>query len=201
MPPSRRDDLVDAAMRVFYRHGFHATSLDDIQRESGISRMTLYNHFKSKDELIVAAMRRRDEIFRNRLMKFVETKSKTPRGRLLAVFDFHEAWFTGDEFCGCMFINASAEFAAADSAPRRVAAEHKRDIVLYLQDLAEAAGLDAPAGVAQELNVLLEGAIVTARITGQVADGGKDTGAAARLARQMAVALLDRAEREGTANR
>ena len=56
MPPSRRDDLIDAAMRVFYRHGFHASSLDDIQKEGGISRMTLYNHFKSKDELVVAAI-------------------------------------------------------------------------------------------------------------------------------------------------
>ncbi len=96
--PSRRDELIDAAMRVFYRCGFHASSLDDIQKEGGISRMTLYNHFKSKDELILAAMRRRDEIFRNRLMKFVESASKEPRERIAAVFDFHEQWFSGEEF-------------------------------------------------------------------------------------------------------
>ncbi|MFG0242371.1 MAG: TetR/AcrR family transcriptional regulator [Phycisphaerales bacterium JB054] len=191
MPPSRRDDLIDAAMRVFYRHGFHASSLDDIQKEGGISRMTLYNHFKSKDELVLAAMRRRDEIFRNRLMKFVESKAKTPRERLLAVFDFHEEWFTGDEFCGCMFINAAAEFSVAESAPRRLAAEHKQEIVRYLRGLCEAAGFSDPSLVAEELNILLEGAIVTARVVGQVADGGKDPGTAARLARQMAVAILD----------
>ena len=84
MPPSRREDLVDAAMRVFYRHGFHASGLDRILEEGGISRMTLYNHFKSKDELIVAALRRRDEIFRNRMMKFVESRAKAPLDRLLA---------------------------------------------------------------------------------------------------------------------
>ncbi|MFG0325864.1 MAG: TetR/AcrR family transcriptional regulator [Phycisphaerales bacterium JB037] len=193
MPPSRRDDLIDAAMRVFYRHGFHASSLDDIQREGGISRMTLYNHFKSKDELVVAAMRRRDEIFRNRLMKFVEAKAKSPRDRLLAVFDFHEDWFTGDEFCGCMFINASAEFSSADSAPRRLAAEHKLEIVRYLRELCEAAGLARPEELAEELNILLEGAIVAARVVGQVADGGRDAGASARLAKRMASILMDRA--------
>lgn len=193
MPPSRRDDLIDAAMRVFYRHGFHASSLDDIQKEGGISRMTLYNHFKSKDELVIAAMRRRDEIFRNRLMKFVESKGRTPRDRLLAVFDFHEDWFTGDEFCGCMFINASAEFGAADSAPRRLAAEHKQEIVRYLRELCEAAGIQDPAETAEQLSILLEGAIVTARVVGQVADSGKNPGLAARRARQMAVALLDHA--------
>ena len=190
MPPSRRDDLIDAAMRVFYKHGFHASSLDDIQKEGGISRMTLYNHFKSKDELVVAAMRRRDEIFRNKMMKFVESKAKTPHERIAAVFDFHEDWFTGDEFCGCMFINASAEFAAADSAPRRIAAEHKREIVRYLREQCEAAGIADPDDTAEQLNILLEGAIVTARVVGQVADGGRDPGAAARLAKRMALSLI-----------
>ena len=193
MPPSRRDDLIDAAMRVFYKHGFHASSLDDIQKEGGISRMTLYNHFKSKDELVVAAMRRRDEIFRNRLMKFVDASAKTPREKLLAVFDFHEEWFTGNEFCGCMFINAAAEFSAADSPPRRLAAEHKLEIVRYLREQCEAAGIDDPEGVAEQLNILLEGAIVTARVVGQVAKEGGDPGAAARLAKAMATRILSEA--------
>lgn len=198
MPPSRRDDLINAAMRVFYRHGFHASSLDDIQREGGISRMTLYNHFKSKDELIVAAMRRRDEIFRNQLMKYVESRAKTPLERLGAVFDFHEEWFTGSEFCGCMFINAAAEFSTAESAPRRLAAEHKLEILRYLREQCEAAGIADADDVAEQLNILLEGAIVTARVVGQVTGGGKNPGAAARLAKRMALALLERkVSREG----
>lgn len=192
MPPSRREDLIDAAMRVFYRHGFHATSLDDIQREGGISRMTLYNHFKSKDELIVAAMRRRDEIFRNRLMKFVDSNAQTTRDRILAVFDFHAQWFAGDEFHGCMFINAAAEFSIADSAPRRLAADHKQDIVKYLRELCTADRLEDPSDIADQLNLLIEGAIVTARVVGQVAHGAEPA-AAARLARRMATDLLDRA--------
>ena len=191
MPPSRRDDLIDAAMRVFYKRGFHASSLDDIQKEGGISRMTLYNHFKSKDELVVAAMRRRDEIFRNKLMKFVGAQAKTPREQILAVFDFHEEWFTGNEFCGCMFINAAAEFSSADSAPRRLAAEHKLEIVRYIKELCEAAGFAEPAELAEQLNILLEGAIVTARVVGQVTDSGNNPGAAARRARQMAEQLIN----------
>jgi AcrR family transcriptional regulator len=194
VPPSRRDELIDAAMRVFYKHGFHASSLDDIQREGGISRMTLYNHFKSKDELIVAAMRRRDEIFRNRLMKFVDANARTPRERILAVFDFHEGWFDGDEFCGCMFINAAAEFSIADSAPRRIAAEHKQEIVRYVQSLCQDAGLADPRGVAERLNLLLEGAIVSARVVGQVAQGGANAAEPARLAKRMAIQILDRAD-------
>ena len=198
MPPSRRNELIDAAMRVFYRHGFHASSLDDILKEGGISRMTLYNHFKSKDELILAAMRRRDEIFRNKLMKFVESKAKTPRERILAVFDFHEDWFTGSEFCGCMFINAAAEFSVAESAPRRLAAEHKQEIVRYVRDLCEQEGYDDPSDLAEQLNILLEGAIVATRVVGRVTDNGENPGESARLAKRMATELLTKAPKSGS---
>lgn len=191
MPPSRREDLVDAAMRVFYRHGFHASGLDSILDEGGISRMTLYNHFKSKDELIVAALRRRDEIFRNRMMKYVESKAERPRDRIRAVFDFHENWFNDPEFCGCMFINACAEFADPKSAPRLIAAEHKRAVVRYLAQLCGACGFKEPEHLAEQLNILLEGAIVTAQAVGQVRSDGAGTGASARLAREMAERILD----------
>lgn len=188
MPPSRRDELVDAAMRVFYRHGFHASGLDRILEESGISRMTIYNHFKSKDELILAALRRRDEIFRNKMMQFVESKADTPTDRLLAVFDFHEAWFTADDFCGCMFINASAEFADPTSPPRQIAHDHKRAIARYLTDLATLAGLTQPTHLAAQLNLLLDGAIVSAHISGQMP--GNKPSDAARLAKDAAKTLI-----------
>lgn len=178
-------------MRVFYRHGFHACGLDRILEEGGISRMTLYNHFKSKDEVIVAALRRRDEIFRNRMMKFVEAGARSPRERLLLVFDFHEQWFNEPDFCGCMFINASAEFSDPKSAPRLIAAEHKRAIVRYLVELCRESGLAQPECLADQLNILLEGAIVTARVVGQVDNGGSDPGAAARLAREMARTIIE----------
>jgi AcrR family transcriptional regulator len=180
-------------MRVFYRHGFHASGLERILEAGGVSRMTLYNHFKSKDELIVAALRRRDELFRHQMMKFVDHTARPARERVLAVFDFHERWFGEGEFCGCMFINASAEFSDPASAPRLVAAEHKRAVVRYLVELCRAGGLARPEHIAEQLNILLEGAIVGARILGQVEGGGRDPGASARLARDMARTIIDAA--------
>lgn len=193
MPPSRREELVDAAMRVFHKHGFHGTSLDRVLEESGISRMTLYNHFKSKDELIVAALRRRDEIFRNRLMKFVESRAKTPTNRILAVFDYHEQWFSEPEFCGCMFINASAEFGDPTGPVRRVAADHKLEVLRYLHELCRSAGLKDYASLAEKLNLLVEGSIVTAQVVGQTGFGGATPGDAARRAKEAAQTLLDAA--------
>jgi len=197
MPPSRRDELVDAAMRIFYRNGFHNTGLDQIQKESGISKMTLYNHFKSKDELIVAALRRRDEMFRNNLMKFVETQSKDSTERILAVFDALDAWFNEDTFNGCMFINASAEYCDPDCPARRVAAEHKLEIIRYIQELCIAAKLDNPEELAQQLYVLIEGSIVVAHLVGRVSNNSHLLSDSAHRAKRMAAGLIENA-RQGS---
>jgi len=190
MPPSRRDELVDAAMRIFYRNGFHNTGLDQIQKESGISKMTLYNHFKSKDELIVAALRRRDEMFRNNLMKFVETKSKDSTERILAVFDALDAWFNEDTFNGCMFINASAEYCDPDCPARRVAAEHKLEIIRYIQELCTAAKLEDPGELAQQINLLIEGSIVVAHLVGRAKNNDQSLSDAAQRAKRVAAKLI-----------
>jgi len=194
MPPSRRDELVDAAMKIFYRNGFHNTGLDQIQKESGISKMTLYNHFKSKDELIVAALRRRDEIFRNQLMKFVDSSSKDPIDRLLAVFGYHEDWFNQDTFQGCMFINASAEFCDCNCPSRRVAADHKLEIVRYLQELCESADLNEPQELSHQLNLLLEGSIVNAHVVGKVCNNDHTPNDAIHRATAMARRLIKDAQ-------
>ena len=84
---SKRDQLIDTAEELFYQHGFNATGIDKILAEAGVAKMTLYNHFKSKDALIEAALQRRDERFRDWLSAQVESKADTPRERLLGLFD------------------------------------------------------------------------------------------------------------------
>lgn len=193
MPPSRREDLINAAMRVFYRNGFHNSGIDMVLKEAGVSRMTLYNHFKSKDELIVAALRRRDEIFRNRMMQFVEGRTTDPIERIIAVFDYHEDWFCQKDFHGCMFINASAEFADASSTIRRVAADHKGEVLRYLHAQCDAAGLREAAALSEKLFILVEGAIVTAQVVGQVDAGGATPSDAAQRAKEVALQLIESA--------
>jgi len=166
MSSSKRDLLINTALELFSREGFHATGIDRILSESGVAKMTLYNHFKSKDELILAALRRRDETFRNWFMRTVEASAETPRGRLLASFDVLEKWISQEDFCGCTFINAAAEFGEKVDAIRGSCAEHKRLVIEYLERLAEAAGARDPEELAFDLNLLAEGAIVTAQVMG-----------------------------------
>jgi AcrR family transcriptional regulator len=168
MPSTKRDQLIDTALELFSREGFHATGIDKILSESGVAKMTLYNHFKSKDELILAALRRRDETFRNWFMRTVEASALLPRDRLLAAFDVLEQWIHQEDFCGCTFINATAEYGERGDSIRGSCAEHKRLVLDYLEKLATAAGARDPAELAFALNLLAEGAIVTAQVLGSM---------------------------------
>ena len=182
---SKRDQLIDTALEIFNRDGFHATGVDKIIGEASVARMTLYKHFKSKDELILAVLRRRDEQFRNDFMRAVERLGKTPRDRLLAIYDVLGDWFAERDFSGCMFINASAEFAPPDNPIHRAAGEHKTLMLRYITELAEAAGAPTPDELAASLMLLAEGAIVMA----YVADDDK----AAIRAKSAAEALIQQA--------
>ena len=165
MASSKRDHLIDTALELFAHEGFQNTGIDKILAVSGVAKMTLYNHFKSKDELILAVLRRRDERFRNWFMRAVERRATAPRMQLLAVFDAIEEWFEEGDYCGCIFINATAEFGNRADSIRGSCAEHKRLVLDYLVELASAAGAPDPYDLAYSLNLLAKGAIVSAQVT------------------------------------
>src|SRR5690606_32801244 len=111
-------------------------------------------HFGSKDGLVLAALRRRDEIFRAWFEGRVRAARGGPRRRLLAVFDAADEWFRQPDFRGCLFVNAAAEFGASDAPVRRLAAEGKAATLAFLRRLAEEAGAGDPDALAQSLNLL-----------------------------------------------
>ena len=162
----KREQIIDVALELFYKDGFHATGVEKIREEANVSKKTLYNHFKSKDELILAVLRRRDELFRNNFMRSVERHGTTPSEQLSALFDAADEWFNSKNFCGCMFINAAAEFANQNDPCHMLCAEHKRLMHEYVKTIAEKAGADEPSRLSSQLNLLIEGAIVQAHVCG-----------------------------------
>lgn len=162
----KRQQLVDTAIELFSAHGFHAVGIDRIAEAANVSKKTMYQHFRSKEELILAALRHHDGLFRNNFMKAVNARGETPYERLLAIFDVAHEWFTDNKFYGCMFINAVGEYSEPDTPIRQVCREFKRLMRSYIEQLAEAAGLRDHHEVAEELAILLEGSIVTAQVSG-----------------------------------
>ena len=161
----RREHIVKVAIELFCEHGFHATGVDMIMREAKVSKKTMYNHFRSKDELILAALRQYDSLFRNNFVKQLEEIADTPKEKLLAIFDVCENWFKSQNFFGCMFINVVGEYSSPDSPFRDISKQFKNLMKSYILSLAEEADADDPKKLASEIGILLEGAIVTAQVS------------------------------------
>lgn len=162
MRPNKRDQLVEKALQVFYRDGFHATGMDKLVVETGVSKTSMYKHFRTKEDLILAALKLRDESFRADFLARVSELADTPIGQILASFDALGEWFSEKDYRGCMFIKAGAEYQDRNHPIHKQSAEHKQIMLDHFTDLARKAGARDPEQLACQIVLLQEGAIVMA---------------------------------------
>lgn len=184
MATGTRHILIDAAYELFGRQGFHTVGLDRILADAGVSKQTFYNHFESKDDLILAVLDTRHEAETRTIGElFTKLGGEDPRDRLYATFDVLEAWYNLPAFRGCIFLTAAAEFPVPHDPAHRAAAAHIRSFVDQLHELAALAGADDPRALAEQLAVLVEGIIAYRHVTGEART--------VDIARQTGKLLLD----------
>jgi AcrR family transcriptional regulator len=164
----KRQQLLQVASDVFNRLGYRGAGIDQLIEEAGIAKATLYRYFNSKEELIVAVLQLIDEQFRNDMRQAVDERAVSPKEKILATFDFLEVWFKDAEFYGCPFMGAAAEYNERGHPVFQQAILHKRLMVAYFEELARAAQLDDPGRIAEEINLLHEGAVAVAHVTGDI---------------------------------
>ncbi|MBE9241509.1 TetR/AcrR family transcriptional regulator [Synechocystis salina] len=179
--PSARDRIMQAASTLFYQEGVQKVGVDRIIAESGVAKMSLYNHFKSKDSLIAAWLEERDTSWRRWFQKTVEKRATTPTDRLLAMFDALEEWFSQPDFRGCAFINSSAELVEPEHPGYQVALKHQQAVYEYILQLVYEAEIPHPEAVAEQLLLLMEGSIVVAMMRRHPGAAIQAKAAAARL--------------------
>jgi AcrR family transcriptional regulator len=166
MPASTRERLIHAADDMFYRDGFHAVGLDRILSEVGVTKTTFYNHFESKESLILEVLRVRDRWWREEFPSLLRKHGgEDPASQLQAIFDVLEELFAAEEFNGCIFINVAVEFPMPHDPVHVAAMEHKHIMELLLRDLALRAAVSDPVRFAEELALIMEGAFVTRQVT------------------------------------
>jgi AcrR family transcriptional regulator len=180
---SARERLLTAAYELFSRRGIRAVGTDEVIVRAGVARATLYRHFATKDDLVLAVLQRREEVWTRGL---IEDQSRqrgtTPEEQLLAIFDVMHDWFQlRDGYEGCSFINVLLELGPDHPAGRASIAhiDHVRDIVRHR---ALAAGLTDIEDFASSWHILMKGAIILAAV------GDLDAGLRAR---KMACVLLE----------
>ena len=184
-PASARERIDRTAYELFSRHGIRAVGVDTISARSGVAKMTLYRHYPSKDDLALAFLRRREELWtRSWLQQEVERRAHTPAERLLAVFDVFEKWFRRRDFEGCSFIKVLLEHGDRGHPIRKAAQTHIETIRAFLKQLAADAGVRDADAFARQLQMVMMGSIVATHA------GDRD---AARRAKEVGLLLLARA--------
>jgi AcrR family transcriptional regulator len=186
-PPtaSARDRLIDTAISLFNRYGFHATGVDRIVAVAKVAKKTLYAHFPSKEDLILAALSRKRAAFSDDFLQAVLASAEDPRERLLGIFEVAKSWFADPDFCGCIFINAAVEYSEPGHPINTCAREYKTLLRDFARDQAAAGGARDPEALANQIALLFEGATTVAQVSGRPD--------AATTAKIIATQLIERA--------
>jgi len=163
--PPVRQRILETAQRLFYRDGFRAVGIDTIVAEAGVAKMSLYRHFPSKDDLIVAYLEESNRQYWEWLDGAV-AHLDDPEEKLTGMFDAIEKLATSPECLGCTFQGTAAEFPDRDHPGHQVALAHKRKVRDRFAQLAGEAVLRDPEELADQLLLLMDGAWVAARMYG-----------------------------------
>lgn len=159
---SPRERLEHSAYRLFTRHGIRAVGVDTIVAQSGATKMTLYRHYRSKSALAVAFLKRRREAFSRAWQAQACSRARTPRGRLLAVFDVLGEWFEEPGFGGCPVIKESLELDGREPDVRRAVLEHFDFVRGFFRELAREAGIRDAETFARDWHSLMKASVADA---------------------------------------
>ena len=164
MRAGKREELLATAERLFYTEGFHATGIDRLVDEAGVARMTLYNHFPSKEALIEAVLERRFRRYLTDLQAAIDGRETTPA--ITAVVDCHCRWLRSASREGCIVIKAIAEFEhhAADIA--RQGRQLKQELLALIRDALARDDYPADQVTAEQILLTMEGANTLAPVLG-----------------------------------
>jgi len=158
-PKPTRERILDAANRLFYAEGIGRVSVDAVAEKAGVTKRTLYYHFRSKDDLIAGYLASRDQPNLNQFARWFEAGEGWPAGKVQAMFDGLARAARGPRWKGCGFLRTVAELANQPGHPAvKIGAAHKKKFEAWLADkLAEAGCADA-ALTARQIALLMEGA-------------------------------------------
>jgi AcrR family transcriptional regulator len=158
-----RTRVLETAYSLFSRHGIQRIGIDRIVDEAGVAKMTLYRHFPSKDELVLAFLELRARRWTQEwLASEIDRRGRDPLERLLLPFEVLDGWFQSPDFESCAFMRTLFEVPDDEDPVHAAAVGHLDTIKVMLADNAREAGLAGPEEIALQLQILMMGSIVSA---------------------------------------
>jgi AcrR family transcriptional regulator len=159
----KRESILETANRLFEMNGFHATGVDRLASEAGVTKRTLYKYFGSKEGLIEAVLRTHHTKMMEQTRSKIFSIQAQGDAQLMACFELYREWFAHPTFSGCIFVKTINEFSNCASKLSSIARESKQAIYQLLVELSEIAGAKDPRRLADQLQLLLEGSITLAQ--------------------------------------
>ena len=160
-----RTRLVDVASELFRARGINRVGVDEVVAESGVAKSTLYRWFATKDDLVVAFLDRRDEMFWQQ-WDAVAARHPDARDQLLAQLRWISAYVDRDDVRGCPFLNTTAEVPEPADRIRTRCAEHKHQLRERLRELCDDLGVDHGERLADQLLLIIDGAFSDSEVFG-----------------------------------
>lgn len=162
-----RERILGVASRLFYEQGYNLTGINQIIEEADIARASLYNHFDSKTDLLLAYLKEAEDVWFHEMEEFT-ARFSDPREKLLALFDFRMERQHKRDFGGCQFIKISAEVSRQDSQVFEAVSHQKSRLKVFIaaivKNLPENNSVLAHTLLADALFLILEGAAVSGSI-------------------------------------
>lgn len=155
--------ILTAAADLFYAHGLRGVGIDQVLEMSGVAKSTLYAHFRTKEELIAAYLRRTDDSWMAQLQAAAARAGDKPQDHLVGLFDALTDAFDRHGFFGCPFVSAAVE-ADLDSEARAITMQHTQRRHAWLTELSEQAGAESPGALARHIGLLIDGALTSGRL-------------------------------------
>ena len=159
-----RDRILAIADELFYREGIRATGVDTIIARSEVAKTTLYRYFPSKDDLVVAYLEQRNQLFWQLLEEQLARSPDDPKQQLLATLDWIDSLLANEESQGCPFLMVASEFPETDYPGHQVAIAHKVKLRDRLAKIATAMGIAQGTELADGLMLLVDGAFAQRRL-------------------------------------
>lgn len=177
-----RERILSAAYELFSQRGVRDVGVDELIAQSGVANATFYRHFASKDDLVLAFLQRREQLWTlGTIVAQALERDGTPREQLLAVFDVFDEWFRRRDYEGDPFVNVLLEMGPEHTLGH-ASLQHLDTVRRMIRQHAEVAELRDPESFARSWQILMNGSIVDARM------GDVD---AAKRAREMAAHLIE----------
>jgi AcrR family transcriptional regulator len=184
-----RERILVTAYELFSHRGIRGVGVDEIIATAGVAKATLYRHFPSKDDLVLAFLQRREDVWTHGWVeREARSRADDPQDQLLAIFDVFDEWFHGDDFEASVFINVLFEMGPSHPTGR-ASVHYLENMRTVIAAMAGEAGLRDPETFVRSWHLLMQGSIVCA------AEGDLD---AAKRAQQLGRTLIEQHQQPHT---